>query len=192
MRDLGERVAENTLVLEADVGDHRNLRGDDVGGIEPAPKPDFEDDDVAARVPVRFEREERRVFEERKRGQTGIGTQLLDALRSFCLRNWPTRDAHTLDVSLQVRRGELPSPVARRSQHGLDHRCNAALPVRPRDVDEAQRVFRVSANFGRRGNPIEPELDAARLQAVEPAKRFGVSHHPDRYSIRRATLARMS
>ena len=110
----------------------------------------------------------------------------------FSFGNRPTADTYALDVSLQMRRGELPRPIARRSQHRLEHRRDTALPIRPCNVDVARRALGVAAHFSRLGNTVEPELDAARLQAVEPMKRFSVPSHPDRYSTRRATLARMS
>ena len=69
---------------------------------------------------------------------------------------------------------------------------NYDLPVRAGHVHIAKATLRVSTDSRGLGHAVEPELDAARLQAVEPAKRFAVPSHPARYSTIRATFARMS
>ena len=127
--DLREGVAQDALVFQADVRDHRDLWCHDVGRIEATAKPHLEDDDIAPRVPKGLERKQRGVFEERKRRQTRIRAQLLDAIRRVSLGHGTSVDAHALDVSLQVRRGELPRPVPRRAQHRLDHRGNQNQPT---------------------------------------------------------------
>jgi hypothetical protein len=148
-------------VFEADVRDDRNGWLDDVGRVEPAPEPHFEDRDVAPGVAKGLEREQRRVFEEGERRQTRVGAQLVDAARCLSLGNGTPPDAHTLDVSLQVGRRELSGLVPGGPQHGLDHRRDAALPVGPCDVNEAHRALRMATQGGGFSDAVEPELDAA-------------------------------
>ena len=179
-------------MLEADVRDDRHFRRHEVGRIESTSEPHLQGDDIAARVAKRLECEQRRVFEERERRKAPVGSELLDATGRFALRNRPTINTHTLDVSLQVRRSELPRPVTRRPQNGLDHRRDAALAIGPRDVNIPNLTLRMPTVRGGLRHSVQPELDAARLQAVEPLQRFAVSCHPARYSTMRATVLRIS
>jgi hypothetical protein len=147
-------------VLEADVRDHRGFWHHDVRRIEPASEADLEHHDVAPGVAKRLEREERRILEEGERGQTIVGTERLDSNRCLALRDWPTSDSNAFDVSLQVRRGELPGMVARSPQDGLDHRRDAALPVRSGDVYVADFALGMPAYLRGGLHSIETELDA--------------------------------
>src|SRR6202011_5830250 len=48
-RDLFDRVAQIFLMVEVDVGDHRDAEVERVGGIEPTAEPDFANQTVNAR-----------------------------------------------------------------------------------------------------------------------------------------------
>ena len=191
-RDLRQRVAENVGVLEADRGDHRHFGNHDVRRIESTPKPHLEKDDVTGMVAKRLEREERGVLEESELPQTRVGPQLLQATGRLALADRPAADPDPLDVTLEVRRGELARAVARRAKHRLEHGGDAPLAIGTGDVHETTRALRVAPRLSRCDHPFQAELDPARLQPVKPAQLAFVGLHRERYSTRRATLPRIS
>ena len=146
-RDKLHGAAEQRRVVEPDVRDHGAVRAfDDVRRVESAAEPDLQHHDVAALRREMQQRRRRRALEDREL-IAALRLRRADALRrrrEVRVRDLRAVYADALGKAQQVRRGEKPRAVARGAQNGREHRRGAALAVRPRNVDKAQRVLHIA------------------------------------------------
>jgi len=171
-RDVGDRRAEPARVLEADVRQDLDLRGDHVRRVPAPAEAGLDDDDVRTRL-----------------GQLAVGggrqgLELGDAValleRAVDLLGRPLRprdgggeallgeigvvDADALGERDEVRRevGAGPQPVA--AQDGSGHADGRRLAVRPDDVDRPGRRLRRAERGEQPTHALQPEAHAEQLE----------------------------
>ncbi len=75
--DLLQRLPQPVAMIEADRADHRHVGGHEIGGIEAAAEPNFQQRQLDTALGEQLQRRQRVVFEER---QAGGAAHRLDAL----------------------------------------------------------------------------------------------------------------
>ena len=183
--DFFERVAEKFAVVERQPGDDARQRPvDDIGGVEPAAEPDFEQQHVGRiareqqkrRGGLDLEDRDRRVavfglaFGER-RAEFGIADQLAAVLLS---------DAEPLVDANQIRRRIDMHAFARRFEDGAHEGDGRALAIGAGDMDHRRQMpLRMIERVKHPLDAIEREIDALGMQRQKPRqhgvdrRRFG-------------------
>ena len=169
-------------MIEPDGADHRHVRIDDVGGIQPSAEPDLEHRHIDGLVAEQIERRERVVFEERERDVAARRVDPLERLDQARVAGLDAVDADALVVTHEMRRGESAAAQSGRAQQRVEIRDRRTLAVGAahghhakagREQVEAPRHFAHAA---------QAEIDGARvglLLLLEPlgerahAREFG-------------------
>lgn len=112
-----ERVAQNVGVVEADVGDDRQCRRNDVGAVAPSAKPYFHDGHVHLPFREVGERQRGRYLEKRRLHLVDERLVLAHEIDYALFRYHVAVDADAFAEVAQVRRRVEPDPIARALQH---------------------------------------------------------------------------
>src|SRR5262249_13055588 len=166
-RDLLDRVAEDLGVIQADRGDDRHQRREDVGAIEPAAEADLDHGDVDLAFGEVEESERRRHLEEGAVAAFGESFDPVERLLEPALVGPLADDADALTEVDQMRRGVEAGAHTRLAQRALDERAHRALAVGARDVHGAEARVGIPQRAEQRAGAVESELVLAAFEAIE-------------------------
>src|SRR6476469_4752105 len=163
--------------------DRRNGRRDgrhDVGGVEAAAKPDFEDGDGYGLASEQLECDCRCALEERRRRGEGPLTdeRFSGALHGRCRvpqigrRHFALVDDEAFFEPLEVWGGVARDAVPRGVERRRRHRGDRPLAVRSADDNRLKRALRVVEGRAERGDVVETELHPQALEAEEEGERI--------------------
>lgn len=141
--NLFERVAKEYCMVEGDIRDDGELRGDDVGAVETASKTDFYHGDVNMLLGEVLERHRCGQLEERRTERLEELTFCLHEIDDILLGNGEAVNADALREIHQMGRGIEPYPIAAELQEGCEGVGGAALAVGACDVDGAEMLMGV-------------------------------------------------
>ena len=128
-------------MVEGDIRDDRELRGDDVGAVETASKSDFYHSNVNMLLSEVFKRHRRRQFEERRIERLEEVALCLHEIDDILLRYGLAVDADTLREIHQMGRGIEPYPIAAELQESCEGVGSAALAVGACNMDGAEMLM---------------------------------------------------
>ncbi len=170
--DLGDCVAEERLMVDAELGDAADQRrGDDVGRVQPAAKADFDDAGIGRMFGKGKEGHRRRHLEEARpdvarniehAGEIG-GQRIIRDQRS--VQPDPLIEAH------QMGGGEHMDAAPFRLQRGAQEGAGRAFAVGARDMEHRrQRAMRVAQPLQQAGDAVQPQYVRPRRQCGEPVE----------------------
>ena len=176
-------VAEELLVVERDLGDHRDQRiGDDVGGVVAAAEAHLEQQVVRRVIGEELEGGGGGDLELRDR-RAGIGVldrdQHLDQLVLVDETAAARRaDAHALVEAHEMGRGVDVHRLAGRLQHGAQEGGGGALAVGAGDVDDRRQAQVGTAELVHQDrHAVQRQVDLARIERAESLKNGGGAVH---------------
>ena len=180
--DLLERAAEIGLMVEREAGDRGDQRAvDDVGRVEAAAEPDFEDQGVGGHALEREERRGRGDFEETRLHALG-GVDHFGEERGQCVvvDQRPGKPDALVEAD-EVGAGERVDAVPGGFERGAQEGAGRALAVGPRDMEHRrQAVVRIAETAEQGEDALEAEdvggVDR-RAETVELGLDRGVGGH---------------
>ena len=165
-----KRIAENGLVIKADIGDATGARGDDVGGVQPPAHADFDHGHVHLLLREPGEGQVRQHLKIRRPplpgGRTAHGLQRRHGqgqqAREIRFRDMRALDANAFAHVLQMRRSIEAGLESRRAEDGFGKGAGRAFPFRSRDVEAGESVLRIAQARSELAHAVERD---DRLQA---------------------------
>ena len=136
--DGQEPLPQVFLVVPGDIGDHRNQRLDDIGGVQTAPHAGLQDDGGGPGLQEVEKGHGRGKLEEG--GGFGVvhcGPHFVDQGQEAVVRHLLVPQAVALVKAHQVRRGEQAHGIAGPAQDGAEHGRHRPLAVGAGNVDVA-------------------------------------------------------
>ena len=176
--DQRQRIAQLPHVIEADAGDNGNFGSADIGRIQAAAQPDFQDGHVhlvAGKVQQRGGRGDLEVGWPRFSLSAHFilaiqrihdGANPADQVDELIGPATPPVDLHPLFDAIHVRRGIQSRAIAGRGQHGRDHRGGRSLALRPRDVDDRKTLVRIAQPGSQFPHPVQAQPARTRREPV--------------------------
>ena len=182
MGDSFDRIAAAVSVLQRHVGDHRQLRQNDVRGVEQAAEAHFHHHDLRLFPGEPQKRRCRQHFEFRRAfqpvGDHRVGRRLGLFDHSGESRPGDIRPAELQPFRVvdQVRRSVHAGSNAGFVQNGGNHGRRATLAVGAGHMDRTEATFRMAESFQQRFDPHQSELDAEFAERLEIGQRLFISH----------------
>ena len=177
-RDLRDRLAEEILVVERDVGHRCDAEIEHVGAVEAAAEADLADEHLRIRL---ARGEDARGGEHLEPGRLQLVGQGLgglpdasDQCPELGLGEGCTVANDPFAVRDQVRAGQQHGAMAGGAADGIDGGAHRALAVRARDQRAAEPDVRVAERRKQRSSAFEPWHDAAPRDRVEGRHGAGV------------------
>ena len=173
--NLLEGLPQPLRVVVADGGEHRELRGDHVGGVEAAAQPGLDDGVLHA---VRGEGDEGRRREQLELGHRPLVAggavrdlgRLLRALERVgerLLRDRLPADQDALSPGRDVRREVRPRGDPMRLEQGGGHPGDRGLAVGPDHMDRGEPILRHAEQRAQAPHPLQPQLPAEDLTLAQ-------------------------
>ena len=178
-------------MVEADARDDGNIRGrDDVGGVQTTAKTDLQHRNLAPHLDEMQKRYRRHELELRW-VVTGFHRHLLSLFTHLQGDARKVRHADVLAIhadpfleALDERAGEPPHPIASGLQHVGDISTRAALPVRARNMNDAQIVLRIAQALQQLADAVKAQTRSLPTGSVDIGDRIEVLRRVLRHMLR--------
>ena len=159
-RDLLERLAQDIGMVEADVGDDRNIRRDEVRPVERTADADLDHGDVDLRDLEGNKREREQGLVVRRpphlaRRRFDCRAHRFQHAGELFFGERPPVDARTFRHRGEMRFGVQPRSLSRGGQRRGEHRRSRAFAARAADVQGPVPQLRLAEMPQQRGHPLE-------------------------------------
>ncbi len=167
-------LAQVFLVVPGDVGDHRNQRLNDVGGVQAAPHAGLQDDGGGPCLQEVEKGHGRGKLEEGGRfGVVHCGPDLVDQGQQSVRRHLLLPQAEALPKTHQVRRGEQAHGIAGPAQDGAEHGRHRPFAVGAGNMDVAALLEVQTQTVQQAEGGGQAKLDPELLQIKDPGRSLG-------------------
>ena len=167
------RRAEPGNMIDIHRRDDRHVSVDGVHGVKPPAHADFQHRDVDFRGLEQIESGEGSELEIGQWHRTARGLDALERIAKLGVGRGPAVNANPFVITNKVRRGIGADLVTRAAQDGFAHHRGRALAVGAGDGDGGVRRAARSQVVEHGMHPVEPELDHARMQRLDPRQPIG-------------------